>query len=443
MNNMRKTISLPLTALCAVLPVLSAPAFELDYGAAGWTEFGRIERSEVLDPTNNYNKNWMQNSGAVLNISAHFDEQWSAGFGFGVVGTHLARGDRSQVNYWYPFWVPFISETRITRNSQGFTEESKFQLTLGNFGYGYNPDTKNLGQYLMRGYVYPGAIVSGFGNIFGAVARYEVGNIRNDFILKSENEDRPIYDFSVANVFTWTPTEGVELGAGINFYRLIMGNNDFRDPGTNCPIASGNSCYILGDSTGVDSVSFPGFQIPVYDTITGDLAGTKLMFRFGVDPKPLLGLQGVFGRDFGASDLKLYGEVGVIGLKDYPEYYDDIMRRIPVMLGMNLPAMGYLDYLSVEVQYYASRNFVDTYYTGETASWLPREDGPAENADTSRDNWKWSVNAAKVLFGSMEISAQVANDHLRPGGSNHSPSGVEALTTPKDWYWTAKLAYFF
>jgi hypothetical protein len=427
-NKMRVAKFVLPAVLVAALPSLSAQELQLNFGGAGWTQFGRIEASKVLDNINDYNKNWMQSGGGQINVSARFDETWDAGFGVGVVGVHLARGSRGQVNFWYPFWVPYVSEMRLTRTADGFTDGSRFQLILGNFGYGYNPDVKNLGQYLLRGYVYPGGLVSGFGNIFGAVARYEAGGLRNDLILKSENEDRPIYDFSIADVLTWRVRDGLEIGAGVNLYRVIAGTEAFRDPGTDCPIADGEQCFIV---------------TPDGDTVTGSLAGTKLMARFSLDPKQLLGLEGIGGLRFGKSDLILYGEAGIIGLKDYAVHYDDIARRIPVMVGLNLPMMGALDYLSIEVEYYGSRNFSDVYYTGESGSWIPRTDGPAQNANTKRDDWKWSFNASKVIFGNLQLSGQVASDHLRPGGSNHSPSGVEAFSTPKDWYWNAKLAYFF
>ena len=420
-------------ALVAALSLGHAQSPDVTIGGAGWMQIGKIEKSTVLQGDNDYNDNWMQNGGAQLNFSSRFDERWDGAFGFGVVGVHLARGSRSQANFWYPFFVPYVSEVRLTRTSEGFTDGSTFKLTLGNFGYGYNPDVKNLGQYLLRGYVYPGDILPGFGNVVGGVASYQAGAFKNDFIVKSENEHRPVYDVSVADVVTWTATDGFELGAGVNFYRVWRSNDAFANKNNDCPIADGEQCYIL-DSVGFDA----GTNTTIYDTISGSLSGTKLMARFSLDPKKLFGLTG-----FGKSDLVLYGEAAVLGLTDYPKYYDDILRRIPVMVGFNFPMLGYLDHLSLEVEYYASKNFSDINYTGQSGAWLPLTDFPATIADTKRDDWKWSVNASKVIFGNLQLSGQVASDHLRPGGSNHNPNGFEAMSTPKDWYWTAKLAYFF
>ena len=151
--------------LAASVPALSSGDLELKLGGAGWMQLGRIEQSTSYDISNDYNKNWMQNNGGQIGLTAKFDENWDAGFGIGVVGVHLARGGRGEANRWFPFWVPYVSEMRVARSSQGFTEGSRFKLTLGNFGYGYNPDVKNLGQYLLRGYVYPGSVVSAFGTV--------------------------------------------------------------------------------------------------------------------------------------------------------------------------------------------------------------------------------------------------------------------------------------
>jgi hypothetical protein len=163
-----------------------------------------------------------------------------------------------------------------------------------------------------------------------------------------------------------------------------------------------------------------------------------LMARFSLDPKALFGMGSIGGRAFGQGDLVLYGEAALLGVKDFPLVYDDPLRRLPVMLGFNFPAMGFLDYLSLEVEYYASKNSSDN-IAAQNGTWIPAVH-PA--VDNGRDDWKWSAQAAKT-FGGVQLSARVANDHLRLGGSHDVPTGVEAVTTPKDWYWSCKLAYFF
>jgi hypothetical protein len=427
-----------LLAFCAAFLPWNAGAQEsaVEFHGAGWFQFGRVERSSGNPSEENYyNKNWMQNAGGQVNSGLKIDEHWDAGLGLGVVQVHLIRGNQGNGN-WYPFYVPYVAEARVTY-ATSFTDGDKFRLSLGSIPYGYNPDAKNLGVYLLKGYVYPGALVSGFGNVFGAVAGYQKGAFRNDLILNSEMEDRPLYDYSIADVVSYRIVPGFEVGAGVNFYRVLAQNSDLTSPGRDCESDLGpkavqgqeNPCYIIvRDTAGIPT-----------DTVTGSLAGTKLMARFSIDPKALFGFSGAGSLAFGKNDLLFYGEAAILGTKDYPVIYDDIFRRMPVMVGFNFPAFGLLDYLSVEVEYYASKNSSDN-LSAQNGTWIPPVNPAVNNA---RDDWKWSAQAAKTLWGSAQLSAQVANDHLRLGGSHDKPSGVEALTTPKDWYWTCKLAYFF
>jgi hypothetical protein len=158
-----------------------------------------------------------------------------------------------------------------------------------------------------------------------------------------------------------------------------------------------------------------------------------------MDPKVMFG----FGQElFGKQDLVLYSEVGVFGTKDYRKYYADILRRMPVMVGFNLPAFGFLDKFSLEVEYYASKNMAD-YGKAETSySWVPRTEPSVDNA---RDDWKWALYFSKVVQSHIRLSGQVANDHLRMFGPPDIGfvSYAETLTTPKDWYWMLKATYFF
>ncbi len=431
------------SAVLLALPLTpSAQDLKLEYHGAGWMQVGKVENSYVIDITNNYNGNLMQNGGGLLSVAATLDKNWSAGFGVGVIEVHLARGSRDQASLWTPFWVPFVSEARVTYSTP-VLDSGKFQLNLGSFSYNYNPDVKNLGLFLMRGYVYPGALVSGFGNVFGAQARYEHGGFSNDLILKSETDDKPLYDFSLADVASYRVVPGLELGAGVNFYRLLPNKDRLTNPDAVCPggsYANASQCFIPDTLKSDTGIVRDASGNPVVDSITGSLAGIKVMGRFHIDPKELFGMTGVGSLKWGKADWVLYGEAAILGLKDYPVYYDNILRRIPVMVGFNFPAFGFLDYLSIETEYYASKNSMDN-IAASYGSWLPKL--TEDKSNKKRDDWKWSVQTAKSLFDHAQIMAQVANDHLRLGGTHDTPKGIPALSTPEDWYWTCKIAYFF
>jgi hypothetical protein len=214
---------------------------------------------------------------------------------------------------------------------------------------------------------------------------------------------------------------------------------------------------------------------PKRDTTMLSFQGTKVMANFSFDPKAFTGS----GELLGPEDLKLYGEVAVIGLnttKAYNALYGKLTNRMPVVVGFNLPAFKFLDLLSLEVEWYGAR-FRDDHTRYRSAagfyespipvsnSFLGRNpttftdsagvvhtvvsgtNVPFDEADVEKnqrsDNWKWSLYGSRIIQDHFKVSFQVANDHLRPGGTQGQPSFDAVLTTPKDWYWMTKVAYFF
>jgi hypothetical protein len=414
--SIRSLFALLLTGAALANPERSHAEEGIEFNGVGWVQAGRVEHSFAVPNTNNdYNRNWIGHSGGFLKATSHISEDWEGALAMGAMLVHLARGSKSVANIWYPFWIPIIPEARLTYTTPGFRGNSGLQVNLGAFIYDYNPDVKNLGLYLLRGYIYPGALVSQFedkhilpvASVFGAMASYKHAGWKNDFIVKSETDDKPLFDISIADVVTWKAGPSLELGAGVNFYRALPQNSKATSPGKDCnsdqlgaypPQGQDNPCFIIEkDAAG-----------NVKDTVLGSLAGTKLMGRFRLDPKPLLGSPAVFGED----DLVLYGEAAILGLKNHPIFYDRLLRRVPVMAGLNFPGFGLLN-LSVEVEYFAQKISSDA-LPPQNGAWLPTVD-PA--IDNSRDDWKWSVYASRMFFGHMKLSGQIANDHMRLGGS--------------------------
>lgn len=448
----------PQILLVAALSVAGAIAaqdtLDVKYKGAAWFQFGSVGHSTDSlvngGGSNNMNGNWIEAAGVQVGSTAKFSPRWEGAMGMGALQTHNARGDVSVANNLYTYWTTFVSEARLTY-TDAFTENQKLQFNLGFFPYNYNPDVKDLGLYLLRGYVYPGTPVSGFearhttaaANIFGGMASYSLGGLKYDALLISETDNRPYFDLSLANVLTWKASPAFEVGAGVNFYRAIPRIKKNDTPGAGCKNVVGGYtqidpddnevCYIL-DTISVDTAAGTA-QV---DTINGSMQGTKLMGRFRLDPKALFGMDGPWGKQ----DLVLYGEVGVLGLTDYKKYYDDIKRRMPVMVGFNIPALGLLDKFSLEVEYYASKNMADYGKAEADYSWVPRVSPDVDNA---KDDWKWSLYFSRVMLGHLRLSGQVANDHLRMFGPPDIgfTSYAETLTTPKDWYWMLKTTYFF
>jgi hypothetical protein len=444
-------------------------SMKIEYHGAGWIQGGRIEKSSDIysdGKGQDFNGNWSQNTGGQVTAQADLDGGWEGGLGLGAIQTASRyRGSIDHNNAPFLTWSPYVTEARLTY-TVGDAAHPPFQITAGSFHFNYNPDTKDLGLYLLRGMVYPGIVISGFetkdmlpiANVFGLDIRHEFGKYRGDFIVNSEMDINPYFDLSPAYVFRYRVADGLELGGGVNWYRALPLNKERNSPGKGCAdtisilgVNPGDHevCYILDSSI----VAAPGGgTTTVVDTVTGSLSGIKAMARFSFDPKLLFNIPGPFG----PRDLILYSEAALLGVKDYPKYYDKILRRIPVMVGFNLPTMNMLDELSLEVEYYANRNTTDYEKAIEDISWVPRPKANVDvldektgavvgtyRTDTRGDDWKWALYASKVVGGHLKFSSQVANDHMRTGGFYLRPTQSETLSQTFDWYWNCKVAYYF
>jgi hypothetical protein len=168
-----------------------------------------------------------------------------------------------------------------------------------------------------------------------------------------------------------------------------------------------------------------------------------MMSRFSFDPKRLLFADG--HGIFGDNDLRLYGEVGLLGLKDYPIYYQDIKKRIPRMIGFNLPGFKVIDLAAFELEYYGW-NYSNGY-------WSPVMEGTANPnmgsgdysaRDYNNDNWKWTVHMKKMFYRHFYILMQFANDHLTlPAYDERNYDRDEVCGRNSHWYWMTKFGVVF
>ncbi len=434
-------------------PVKAAEVKGLNLGGMGWVQYGRVVRSSDTLPGYDYSGNSLMSTGAQISLRARVSDKFEGAMGLGVLENHFlavtATGGRVPM-----VETPYIAEARFTYSFLD-GERSKLKLTGGLFTYNYNPDVKNLGLYLLRGPVHPGILISGFevkpvlpiANTLGFQLHHETGAFSQDLILNSETDLYPFYDISPAYIANYKAGSPLRLGAGINLYRFIPIDAKLTSPDylstRNDKTPDGSHPYRRRYAY-VDTVS--------HDTSFISFAGIKLMANASFDPKPLMGRTTLFGSE----DLKLYGEIALLGLenkKAYNEIYGDYLHRMPVMVGFNIPAFTLLDNLSLEVEWYGAkfRDDLWRYQTGRDyyPSPLPVSESEASpggfnvEQNLKRDNWKWSLYGSRTIEKHFKVSFQLANDHFRPGGVVGGPSQEAIFSTPKDWYWMTKIAYFF
>jgi hypothetical protein len=364
----------------------------------------------------------------------------------------------------------FIDQAEIRLHCSPNPADSLLNISIGLFNEKYNPDVRNLGEYLFRSGAYPGYIdESGFDQPHSQLGGIRIssdlfGTWHNELLLTSELYLAPYNDFSLAYLAGASFfNKAFSIGGGIQFFRCLQADPTLTSPKT---VKGGDIApnYYL-DSTGVDTNSNP-----VYDTNFYTFAGTKVMARVSFDPKKLFQTS-----LFGEEDLKIYMEMAILGLKNYPNSplnspylpasavinksgFDTLLHKMPVMVGFNIPAFKLLDVLSCEVEYYGKKyvNAVPIPSGNRTGVYYPVSSPPAQAAGGSvydslyekggAVNWKWSVYARKTMFRRFSITAQAARDHIRNtvrGLSMLEVDREEALVKKSQWYWMLKFSASF
>jgi len=313
--------------------------------------------------------------------------------------------------------------------SAGRTENPLFQLEAGFFPYKYNADVKDLGEYLFRTYCYPASMVNEFdkpyadllGLRLGLTVNAGPGIFHNDLLLTTSMQFWPFNDFSLSYIADYSIPRIFTLGAGVQLFDLFSVGVD-------------NPQYGI-DPTTPDPKTMNGKNYT--------FAGTKLIGRVSFDPKGLFpATEGLLGKE----DLKLYGEAAILGLNNYEDTiansndgYDNILWRMPVMLGINLPTFKLLDVLGFEMEYQYSP--YPNSITNVEYNMTPLPSSPLAHSFT-----KWCFYGRKSLGRHVDIIGQIANDHLMPKTmvmANQFADYTDVTIRNSDWWWTLKARFDF
>ena len=173
-----------------------------------------------------------------------------------------------------------------------------------------------------------------------------------------------------------------------------------------------------------------------------------LMARFSLDVKKLFVTE-----YFKPQDFKLYGEVNLLGVENYPILYADRLARMPVMVGINLPGFKLLDVIALQAEYQKSPWLNNTYQRGTASINLPylpnSTDAVMSKSDyfdmKHKDDFKWSILLRKSLHRNVNLSTQFASDHLRLTSSQfyYGPQFDHNEVTAFDnqWYWMTQISW--
>ena len=376
----------------------------------------------------------------------------------------------------------------------GDTEAPWGSLRVGYFPFKYNPDAKNLGEYLFRSMAYPTFVFTGGWAITdNALAKIQGiqltlnqfnGALKHDFLLTSERDFRPQGDFSPAYLAT-VNAGPFQAGGGVSLYHYlpiqkkrtesrnmnketILKFNDFPaftaktnfvtnkpDPGGPVVHARGPITMTVNDWDNLiveaqDSLVFSQDRAENLaiadsvknkirgDTVTFTVQGIKLMARASFDvqkivPMPMLG----------DNALKVYGEAALLGFKDYPGFFENRMERLPLMFGINLPTFRLLDVLAWEMEYFPS-SLPDNFDRMFDLNYVAYPDYSLlfhSSRNNRQDDWKWSLYAKKQIVTGLSLLGQVANDHFRTVNRQNLFTGQSLMRRPANWYYVVTLNF--
>ncbi len=390
--------------------------------------FASIEAGQIVkgsyDQTE-FTHTWLQKAIAHFGLQAALNERVSVNFDVECWMTYsspqllsLYAGSEPRFRIKSLPQQSFLLDRAEGVYTAGSRDRALVQIGVGYFPFKYDPDAKNLGEYLFRSGTYPGYLSTVFDFPMSRLLGLRISGdlfswLHQDLLLTSEAEMYPLQDYSLTYIVSGKAGSVLEAGGGISFARLWPVNAHATTPDTM------NAIVVNGDTTG-------------YYTFRG----IKLMALISFDPKALF-VSDVFGKN----DLRLYSEAAVLGVKNYPVYYNDLLQRLPVMMGFNVPAFKLLDVLSLEVEWYDSR-YPDSYYN-EYIMRIPQPVMPPD-ANYAHNDWKWTVYAKKTFAGHVCLIGQAANDHIRTLTLDPlKQDREETLVKPGHWYYMVKTQFSF
>ena len=427
----------------------STPSIQV-FGVGSY-QFGQIVSGQYTFATDGQlHHYWTQQGSVMVGAEAKDDDGLSVCLaGQGTVSfPYSLPSDGSAFGYLYLSerydWE--INEADATY-ALGDPKAPYLSFTGGFFPFKYDPDARNFGEYLFRINPYPQYLPTQFDcpyqNLLGfhlssilfpaegtGMSSSPISSLRQDLLLTSEMYLWPLRDFSLSYLVSCKVFSFADIGGGIMGDRMFSVNKDLTSPSNPS-----------------------GFSF----------AGTKVMARAAIDFKAFLpDLKNVFGEN----DLRLYSEACWNGLKNYPvpdslggtpdpfyPGYNDLKKRLPVLIGFNVPTCGALDVLSCEAEWW-NDNFANSYWGvypngggyNEFPNPWPINDLVSNHLEPYAGPWHWSFYAKKTLLKHLKIIGQVARDHTilattLTGTANGDPE--EAMDGKGNWGWMAKFEYGF
>lgn len=359
----------------------------------------------------------------------------------------------------------------------------KLDAAIGLMPYKYNPEVRNLGEFMFRSGTYPLYLTTEFNFPMARLSGLRIGfkYTPNELPLKfsfdqfvlTERENPPLNDFSFASILSLNIFNLFEVGAGVNLARLIPVNSKLDNPEL--------AFYVKNERPMLDSL---GNTVMTGDTGYYSFQGTKIMGRLTIDPFGMLreDEHSLVNQILGKNGGKFYSEVLVSGWKNYPVNatpkalnnnsainkfgYTKRTERMPFMFGITLPFWKILDVCAFEFEKFPAPYPNDYYQAKYNAvlpipTWVPevRPQYQVQNNDTipnsydstlyannAKKGFYWSLHIKKQFLSNFSLVGQLARDHSRWKcnlGNSANYDTEEIFAKQNQWAWRLGVLYNF
>ncbi|GEM_PF-1840250 len=402
-----------LAGLALAARVVAFDNDSLDWKVGGYLDGGRFQLSDSGRTGEVVNR-----LGAWWHLENSFSRSWSVA---ADIHWFFWRNQATDLGLFHIAGQKFNSDLQARLQYQSGSQLLKF----GVFDFKYNPDSKDLGEYLVRSEAYPTILESsqgkdllGYSNsrVAGVLYSIDGAYLRHTALLYAEQSNEPVNDVSAAYFIAAGP-KTAEISLGIDYARFLK---------------FGDSTYLTNDIQTVENAKY----VQANGLTT---RAWKFILRGRLDLASLLSMKDSFG---------IYGEAAVLGLKSDTLYYKNIRERMPMMVGVDLPTHGWLDVLSFEQEYFPNPYYEKKYQLQENKfTPLPsfvqdQEYGRKNLPDVSGHDWRWSANAERSLNPWIKLKMRVASDHLRLlNWSGDYEGGMPFASKTSDWYWLARIEF--
>ena len=393
---------------------------EIDLGISAYVDGGRFQLDK---PENTRKGEFLTRSGARWSVIGNFSENFTA---FANLHWLWWRNMATDLGLFHIVGAKFNSE------GEAFFEyrlSDYFRSKCGIMKIKYNPDSRNLGEYILRSEAYPIFIESSTGadlldtshaKVLGLEYKLDYGMLYQRGLVFFEQTNVPTNDMSFA-FFTGINPFVFELGLGIAAKRYIKTGNKVNNKLLTDTLKS----YIKDQALSASAVN-AAFTAKV---------DIKRLFKLPFEEK-----------------FQVYTEIGVLGMKRDSRIYDTWIKHIPIMFGFDLPTGGLFSDFGLEFEYFRNP-FYDKKYPLADGGGNKYSPLPSVIADTEyeegeipryhRDDWKWSLFISKSLNKQLDLKVRAANDHLRllEWDSDIANGGRPVTFKPKDWYFLVRVEW--